>query len=146
MTWTLDRTTDTGKVRVLITGESIEASSVFTDADIEDVLLAIEGTVLRAAALGLERIAGDNALLLRKVRDADPSGNNLLGGVMQLEVGTIRLNANNAAQVFLMLAARYRAADAGTGSVEDDIGWAGMVTNGWGYEEALLNDARRRGI
>jgi len=146
MTWTLDRSTDIGKVRVLITGESIEASAVFADEDIEDVLLAIEPTVLEAAALGLERIAGDNALLLRKVRDADTSANVLLGGVMDLAVGTIKLNAAGAAEAFLRLAARYRAAAAeSSAGVEDDIGWAGMVLDERGWAEAVWNDVLRSG-
>lgn len=144
MTWTLDRSTDTGKVRVLITGESIEASSVFTDEDIEDVLLVIEPTVLEAAALGLERIAGDNALLLRKVRDADATADVLLGGAMHLEVGPINLDAKGAAEAFLKLAARYRAAAAESSSgIEDEVTWAGMVLNTEGWAEAIWNDALR---
>lgn len=141
MTWTLDRSTDVGKVRVLITGESVEATAVFSDEDIEDVLLVIESTVLEAAALGLERIAGDSALLLRKVRDADPTADVLFGGAMDLQVGTIKLNAAGAAEAFLKLAARYRAAAAESGAgVEDDIGWAGMVLDERGWTEAIVND------
>ena len=144
MTWSLDRTTDIGKVRVLITGESVEATSVFSNEDIDDVLLAIEPTVLEAAALGLERIAGDNALLLRKVRDADPSADSLFGGAMALEVGTISLDAKGAAEAFLKLAARYRQAAAGSSDgAEDDIGWAGMVLDGWGWQEAVWKDILR---
>jgi hypothetical protein len=145
MTWTLDRDTDRGKVRVLITGEAVEATAVFEDADI-DVLLSIEGTVLRAAALGLERIAGDNALLLRKVRDADPTADSVLGGVTKLTVGSITLDGAKAAETFLMLAARYRAADADSDAgVEDDIGWAGMALDPVSHRDILLDDMRRRG-
>lgn len=145
MTWTLDRTTDTGKVRVLVTGEAVEASAVFEDEDIA-VFLSLEGdSVYRAAALALERIAGDQALLLRKAHDANPAADNLLGGVMSLDVGSIKLDAKGAADAFLKLAARYRAvADTTADGAEDDIGWAGMVLNGWGEREALWNDARRR--
>jgi hypothetical protein len=144
MTWSLDRTTDTGKGRVLITGESVEATSVFTDEDIEDVLLAIEPTVLEAAALGLERIAGDSALLLRKVRDSDPTADVLFGAAMSLDVGTISLDAKGAAEAFLKLAARYRAAAAESSSgVEDETTWAGMVLNPEGWAEAIWNDALR---
>jgi hypothetical protein len=144
MTWTLDRSTDTGKVRVLITGESLQATSVFSDEDIEDVLLVIEPTVLEAAALGLERIAGDNALLLRKVRDTDPTADTLFGGAMDLAVGSVKLNAAGAAEAFLKLAARYRAAAAESSTgVEDEVGWAGMVLDERGWAEAVWNDILR---
>ena len=143
MTWTLDRATDVGKVRVLITGESTEASSVFSDEDIEDVLLAVEDTVLEAAALGLERIAGDSALLLRKVRDTDPSADVTFGGAMDLTVGSIKMSAAGAAEAFLRLAARYREA---AGSPADDIGWAGMVLDPQGWTDAVLDDIRRNRV
>lgn len=145
MTWTLDRGTDTGKVRVLVTGEAVEATAVFADEDIAVFLSLESDSVYGAAALALERIAGDQALLLRKARDADPTADNLLGGVMLLEVGSIKLDAKGAADAFLKLAARYRAvADTGAAGAEDDIGWAGMVLDEWGHREALWNDARRR--
>jgi len=143
MTWTLDRTTDIGRVRVLVTGESTEATHVFEDEDIE-VLLDIEATVLEAAALGLERIAGDNALLLRKVRDADATADVLLGGAMDLSVGSIKLSAKGAAEAFLMLAARYRAAAAESGAgVADDFLWAGMVLDERSWADTVWADILR---
>jgi len=144
MTWTLDRTTDVGKVRVLITGESVEATAVFSDEDIEDVLLDIEPTVLEAAALGLERIAGDQALLLRKVRDTDPTADVLFGSAMKLEVGSIRLDAAGASEAFLRLAARYRQAAAeSSAGIEDEIGWAGMVLDAQGWADTVWHDVLR---
>lgn len=144
MTWTLDRTTDTGKVRVLITGESVEATAVFADEDI-DVLLAIEPTVLRAAALGLERIAGDSALLLRKVRDSDPTADVLFGGASRLQVGSIQLDSTANAQAFLALAARYRAADE-SGTADDEILFAGMVVDERTWAETVWDDILRTGV
>jgi hypothetical protein len=147
MTWTYDRSTDVGKVRLLITGESVEATAVYEDEDILDVLLAIEGTVLGAAALGLERIAGDQALLLRKVRDSDPTADNTFGGVMDLAVGSIKLNAAGAADAFLKLAARYRTVDEqGTAGSEDDIGWAGMVLDQRSWSDAIWADVLRNEV
>ena len=142
MTWTLDRTTDVGKVRVLITGESAQATAVFADEDI-DVFLGIEETVLSAAALGLERIAGDSALLLRKVRDSDPTADVLFGGASRLQVGSIQLDATANAKVYLDLAARYRAAAEGSGGADDDILFAGMVLNEGTWAETVWNDILR---
>ncbi len=142
MTWTLDRDTDVGKVRVLITGESKTETHVFEDEDLT-VFLGIEGTVLRAAALGLERIAGDSALLLRKVRDTDPTADVLFGGAMKLQAGSIQLDASANADAFLKLAARYRAADADSGTGDDDILIAEMVLNRQTRWEAIWNDALR---
>lgn len=141
MTWTLDRTTDVGKVRVLVTGESVEDTAVFADEDIA-VFLDIEATVLEAAALGLERIAGDSALLLRKVRDSDPTADVLFGGASRLQVGSIQLDGTANAQTYLALAARYRAAAEGSGA-EDDILIAGMVLDERTWAETVWNDSLR---
>lgn len=143
MTWTLDRSTDVGKVRVLITGEAVDATHVFEDEDIE-VFLDIEATVLEAAALGLERIAGDQALLLRKVRDTDPTADVLFGAAMTLEVGTIKLDAKGAADAFLKLAARYRTVAAeGSVGAEDDMGWAEMVLTPQAWIDRVWSDVLR---
>lgn len=141
MTWTLDRSTDEGKVRVLITGESVEATAVFDDLDLT-VFIGIEGSVLGAAALGLERIAGDSAVLLRKVRNSDPTADVLFGGAMKLAVGTIALDATGMAEAFLALASRYRAAllDAGADS---DILIAEWVVDERTWRETVWNDALR---
>jgi hypothetical protein len=144
MTWTLDRTTDVGKVRVLITGESVEATAVFADEDI-DVFLAIEDNVYGAAALGLERIAGDSALLLRKVRDTDPTADVLFGGAMRLSVGSIQLDATPNAKAYLDLAARYRAAAEGGAGAEDDILFASMVVDERTWAEHVVDDLLRSG-
>jgi len=142
MTWTLDRTTDVGRVRVLITGESVQDSAVFEDEDLDVFLdLAPSGSVLVAAALGLERIAGDSALLLRKVNlTGDAAADVRFGGAMDLAVGSIKLSAKGNAEAFLMLAARYRAAWANDGGGEEDILIAGMVTNEDSWTEAVRAD------
>jgi len=143
MTWTLDRSTDVGRVRVLITGESVDATHVFEDEDI-DVLLAVEGSVLSAAALGLERIAGDSALLLRKVRNTDPTADVLFGGAMKLKAGSIELDATGMAEAFLKLAARYRAADEdGAGGADDDFLIAGWAVDTATWRETVWNDVLR---
>lgn len=146
MTWTLDRTTDVGRVRVLVTGESVDATHVFEDEDIDVLLeLATDNAPLIAAALGLERIAGDSALLLRKVRNTDPTADVLFGGAMKLTAGPIQLDATGMAEAFLALAARYRAAyaDQQGGGAENDILIAEWVNDAKTYEEVVWNDALR---
>jgi len=145
MAWTLDRDTDVGKVRVLITREAVQATHVFEDEDIE-VLLEVEGgNVLCAAALGLERIAGDSALLLRALRDTDPTADVVFGGAMKLTAGPITMDATGMAEAFLKLAARYRAAaDESAGGADDDILIAEMVFRG-SRRERLHNDILRTG-
>lgn len=143
MTWTLDRTTDVGRVRVLITGESADATHVFEDEDIGVLLSVGDGHPLLAAALGLERIAGDSALLLRKVRNTDPTADVLFGGAMKLSVGSISLDATGMAEAFLKLAERYRAAWADSGDAGDDVYLVGMVTDERSWSEAVWNDVLR---
>lgn len=125
MTWTLDRSTDTGMVRVLVTGEAVEATAVFADEDLA-VLLAIGGHVLIASAMALERIAGDQVLLFKK-----------------LTVGSIELDGPAVAASFLALAARYRGAYENSGSAADDILIAGMVVNEGTWAETFWADVLR---
>lgn len=67
-----DPTTAAGQVRLLITDTSDDAEvQLFTDAEI-DVFLVLEGAVVfRAAALALETIAVDQALVLKVIRTLD---------------------------------------------------------------------------
>ena len=128
MTWTLDRTTNVGRVRVLVTGEAAEASSVLADEDLE-VLLAISTDPLLAAALGLERIAGDQVLLLRKI-----------------EVGSIKLDGPAVSKAFLDLAARYRESWASYGAGDGDILIVPWVLNEQGWADAVWADVLRSGL
>jgi len=129
MTWTLDRSTPVGKTRVLITGESVEATSVFQDEDLEVFLDISENIVLEAAALGLERIAADQALLFRKIK-----------------VGSIEVDGPALAASFLAMAARYRVtAASGPGGADADIQIADWVNDDSTWREAVIKDYMRYG-
>lgn len=129
MTWTLDRTTPVGKTRVLITGEAVEATSVFQDEDIEVFLSISDDVVLEAAALGLERIAADQALLFRKIK-----------------VGSIEVDGPATSASFLALAARYRGvADSGSVGADEDIQFADMVYDNPTWQERVIKDYLRTG-
>ena len=68
MTFTFDRATDVGKVRVLVPDEDDDATNRFEDEDMQ-VFLDLNGSdVLPAAAQALERIAGDELLLFKRVK------------------------------------------------------------------------------
>lgn len=71
MAFTYDPTTERGKVRLMIPDRS-EASMFFNDEEI-DTFLAIEDGVQRAAALALETMASDQAMVLKVIRVTDLS-------------------------------------------------------------------------
>lgn len=71
MTFTFDLTTDIGRVRLLIP-DTQPASHVFVDAEIE-AFLEMESGVKRAAALALEVIASNEALVLKAIKLLDIS-------------------------------------------------------------------------
>ncbi len=129
MTFTVDRSTQIGRVRVLVPGELVKETSAFSDEDVE-VLLSVNGDVaLLAAAQALERIAADKLLLLLKVK-----------------VGTIAIDGPAVSDSFLSLAGRYRAAfEHGAGGAEDDIQIAELVYDDRTWGEAILNDFLRSG-
>mgnify|MGYP001598245537 CR=1 FL=1 len=70
MAWTYDPTTSRGRVRLICT-DTDSANQIFNDAEI-DTFLVIEGDSLKkAAALALETIASQEALILKCVKTAD---------------------------------------------------------------------------
>ena len=71
MTFTYTVSTDAGKVRMLIP-DRVEASAFFSDDEI-DAFLAMEDGVKRAAALALETMASDQAMVLKVIRTLDLS-------------------------------------------------------------------------
>lgn len=62
-----DPTTEAGRVRLLISDVD-DASPVFTDDEIAAFLDLAGSSVLRAAALAAEAIAGNETLLLKHIR------------------------------------------------------------------------------
>lgn len=69
MTFTYDTTNDRGKVRLLAT-DTDAGRVIFDDAEI-DAFLAIEGSVFPAAALALETIAANEALVKQRIKLLD---------------------------------------------------------------------------
>lgn len=69
MTFTYDTATDRGRVRLLI-ADTDSANPVFTDAEI-DTFVALEGDVFTSAALALETIAVNEALVLKVIQTLD---------------------------------------------------------------------------
>lgn len=68
MAFTFDPTTDRGMVRLII-GDTAEATAIFEDASIDAFLaLADDGEVKLAAAVALDTMASNQALLLKKVK------------------------------------------------------------------------------
>lgn len=59
----IDLSTDVGQFRLIVPDRD-EANFVFTDDEVS-AFISLEGDVRRAAALALETIASDNAMMLR---------------------------------------------------------------------------------
>jgi Arc/MetJ family transcription regulator len=71
MPWTYDLTTDVGRTRLLIP-DRIPDEAIFSDEELS-TFLALEGGPKRAAALALETIAADEALVQKVIRTLDIS-------------------------------------------------------------------------
>lgn len=124
MTYTMDHDTDIGRVRVLVPGEGVESTSVFSDEDIQVMLDVNSSVVYLAAAAGLERIAADQVLLLKKVK-----------------VSSIQVDGPAVSDALLRLALSYRNAyETGSGAAADDFQVAGMNVSLWTHRELLWND------
>ncbi len=124
MTYTLDRSTSIGQVRVLVPGESVDATNVFEDEDLQVFLDLNDTIVLLAAAQALERIATDQLLLLKKVK-----------------VDVITVDGRAVSDGFLALAARYRGVyETGGAAGDEDIQIAEMVVDAPTFAEQLWND------
>ncbi len=70
MVFTYDLTTDSSRVRLLI-NDRVETGAFFDDSEIAAFLQLEENTVFRAAALALETIASDEALVQKVIRLQD---------------------------------------------------------------------------
>lgn len=67
-----DPTTPAGQVRLLATDTSdVEGDQVFNDPEIDTFLLLEGGNVRRAAAMAIETIATNEALVLKVIRTLD---------------------------------------------------------------------------
>ncbi len=72
MSFNYDLETDTGKVRLLISDQS-ETDHIYSDEEISTFLSMEENSVLKASALALESIAGNQALVKQRIRILDIS-------------------------------------------------------------------------
>lgn len=123
MAFTYDLTTDLGKVRLLIP-DRVTPGHVFEDNELS-AFLAIEGSVKGAAALALETIASDQALVLKVMRLLD-----------------LQTDGARVAEALLKRAAELRAqAEDGEGLFD----WAEMVLTDFSARERLYNEAVREG-
>ena len=128
MAFTFDVSTDRGQVRLLVP-DSSPASYAFEDAEIDAFLTLEGGNVRRAAALALETLASNEALVLKVIR--------------LLELST---DGAKTAQALLQRAALLRGqADEVDASSGDLFDWAEMVLDSFSARERLANQ-RLRGL
>jgi type II secretory pathway component PulC len=125
---TYDLATDVGQVRLLIPDRPTLADGTpnpdgvcFTDAEIQ-ALLMIEGGVKRAAALGKETIATDQALILKV-----------------LQQDQFRTDGAKLAAELRAGAAALRATAADDEAVETPFDYAELVTDPFAARERLVN-------
>lgn len=129
MAFTYDVSSDRGKVRMLIP-DSSATSYVFEDAEIDAFLFLEDSDVRRGAALALETLASNEALVLKviKVLDLQTDGAKTADALLK-RAGLLRGQAD--------------VADAAGGNVFD---WAEMVFDPFSGRERLLNQALRGAI
>lgn len=70
MTFSYELATDVGKIRLLLS-DTVQADAYFTDEEISTFLTLEASSVKRAAALGLETIASNEALVLKVIKTLD---------------------------------------------------------------------------
>lgn len=107
-----DPTTDAGKVRLLISDVD-DAAPVFTDGEIAAFLDLGGDSVLRAAALAAETIAGNETLLLKYIRSRG-----------------LELDGPAVGRELRQLAKQWR--ETSTADAGDDTFYIATVNDGWG--------------
>lgn len=130
MAFTLDYSTSTGKVRLLIS--DIDATNpIFADAAIDAfIAMARGGQVKRAAALALRTLAANETLVQKRIKTLDLSTDG------PAEAEALRKLAND-----LEDQANEDEATEDGGSFD----WAEMVTNPATFDERLFKE-RQRGL
>lgn len=136
MPFTYDLTTDAGKVRMLIPdrptdgrGWDTEDGPIFSDAEIAAFLALEENDVRRAAALGLETIASDNAMINKVIRLID--------------------RATDGANASRALRERASLLREQAGQIADEstpmFDWAEQAPTEFAYRERMINEMLRNG-
>lgn len=123
MAFTHDAATDRGKVRLLCR-DTVEATAIFTDVEVDAFLSIHEGDVKLAAAEALDTVASNQALLLKK-----------------LKLGDIGTDGPAVAAALRAHADRLRAQVLG----EVDFDYAEMNLNSWSAA-AIINNSALRGL
>ena len=126
MAFTYDPTTSVGRVRMIIP-DKVQDDAFFTDEEIE-ALIGLEDGLRRAAALALETIASDSAMVLQVIR-----------------IQNISTDGASVARALLGRAASLRKqadeADANDGSSFEVIEF---INDHFGYREKVIGDAIKR--
>lgn len=127
MAFTLDYSTDAGKVRLLIS--DIDSSNPIFQDDAIDAFLSIAqgGNIKRAAATALIVIASNEVLVQKRIKLLDLSTD-----------GPAEANA-------LLALARELKAEAEDEEVTDSFDWAEQVNNPGQWIEYIYKDALRNG-
>lgn len=128
MAFTYDLSTDTGKVRLLVPDRN-SSEPVFQDNEISTFLDLEGGSIHRAAALALETVATDEALVLKvaKLLDTETDGAKLAETLLK-RAASLRKQADGQ--------------DARSGDLFD---WAEMSFSPFAYRERLANEWMRSG-
>jgi len=124
MSFTYDPTTDRGRVRLLIT-DTDPTQALLQDAEV-DTFLALEGGVKTGAALALETIASNEALVQKATRLLD-----------------LQTNGPAVAKELRERAAALRTQAADDGDQTGAFDWAEMVTGPASADERILAQALR---
>lgn len=125
MPYSYDLNTDVGKVRLLIPDSQSDAF-LFEDSEIE-AFLALETGVKRAAALALETVASNEAMVLKVIRLLD-----------------VQTDGAKVADALLKRAARLREqADADDLAMDGSFDIAEMVVDAFTWRERMRKQALR---
>lgn len=129
MAFSYDPATNAGKVRLLIP-DRVDSGHLFEDDEIDTFLSLESSSIKRAAALGLETAASDNALVLKVIK------------LLDLSTDGARTSA-----ALLERAARLRSQADAEDSAEDggsfDI--AEWTVNDFSYRDRVINQSLRDG-
>ena len=127
MTYTYDLTTPVGITRLLIPDRNL-ATALFTDEELAAMLVFEPGHhVKRAAAVALETIASDRAMVLQVITTNGLSVNGeAVARALQKRADALRVQADNE--------------EAANGGAFD---WAEMVTGNFSYRERMWDEIMR---
>lgn len=129
MTFTYDVTTDSGKVR-LLANDNDGTTHLFEDDEIDAFLGLESSSVLRAAAMAIETIAGNEVLVQKKITLLD-----------------LKTDGPALSQELRQLAKSLRERSEAVDGVDEDLfDYAEMALPVFGYNARLLNEFQRAGL